>query len=120
MGISYFMNIIYKNIVLNFGVISFINKEMVSFVPLHTYKFGLFRKRKTLKILWSVDEMISRLNGFSHPLPVTCGAQVFIFYECWICAFVYILFVCLFVCLFDLMLYVHGKQLRSCFDSQLS
>ena len=26
---------------LNFGVISFISKEMVSFVELHTYKFGL-------------------------------------------------------------------------------
>ena len=25
----------------------------------------------------------------------------------------------LFVCLFDLMLYVHGKQLRSCWDGQL-
>ena len=28
-SISYFMNIIYKHIFLNFGVISFINKEMV-------------------------------------------------------------------------------------------
>ena len=26
---------------------------------------------------------------------------------------------CLCVCLFDLMLYVHGKQLRSCWDGQL-
>ena len=39
--ISYFMNIMYKHIFLNFGVISFINKEMVSLFQLHTYKFGL-------------------------------------------------------------------------------
>ena len=30
-SISYFMNIMYKHIFLNFGVIPFINKEMVSF-----------------------------------------------------------------------------------------
>ena len=35
------MNIIYKHIYLNFGVISFINKETVTFIQLHTYKFGL-------------------------------------------------------------------------------
>ena len=40
-SISYFMNIMYKHIYLNFGVISFINKEMVTFIQLHTYKFGL-------------------------------------------------------------------------------
>ena len=40
-SISYFMNIMYKHIFLNFGVISFINKEIVSFIQLHTYKFGL-------------------------------------------------------------------------------
>ena len=40
-SISYFMNIIYKHIFLNFGVISFINKDMVSLFQLHTYKFGL-------------------------------------------------------------------------------
>ena len=40
-SISYFMNIMYKHIFLNFGVISFINKEMVSLFQLHTYKFGL-------------------------------------------------------------------------------
>ena len=40
-SISYFMNIMYKHILLNFGVISFINKEMVSLFQLHTYKFGL-------------------------------------------------------------------------------
>ena len=40
-SISYLMNIMYKHIFLNFGVISFMNKEMVSFVQLHTYKFGL-------------------------------------------------------------------------------
>ena len=39
--ISYFMNIMYKRIFLNFGEISFINKEMVSLFQLHTYKFGL-------------------------------------------------------------------------------
>ena len=40
-SISYFMKIMYKHILLNFGVISFINKEMVSLFQLHTYKFGL-------------------------------------------------------------------------------
>ena len=35
------MNIMYKHIFLNFGVISFINKEMVTLFQLHTYKFGL-------------------------------------------------------------------------------
>ena len=39
-SISYFMNIMYKRIFLNFGVISYINKEMVSLFQLHTYKFG--------------------------------------------------------------------------------
>ena len=40
-SISYFMTIMYKHIFLNFGVISFMNKERVSFFQLHTYKFGL-------------------------------------------------------------------------------
>ena len=40
-SISYFMNIIYKYIFLNFDLISSINKEMVSLFQLHTYKFGL-------------------------------------------------------------------------------
>ena len=40
-SISYFMNIMYKHIFLNFGLISFINIEMVSIFQLHTYKFGL-------------------------------------------------------------------------------
>ena len=40
-SISYFMTIMYQHIFLNFGVISFINKEMVSIFQLHTYKFGL-------------------------------------------------------------------------------
>ena len=31
----------YKHMFLNFGVISLINKEMVSLFQLHTYKFGL-------------------------------------------------------------------------------
>ena len=33
------MNILYKHIFLNFGVISFTNKGMVSFFQLHTYEF---------------------------------------------------------------------------------
>ena len=40
-ALSYFMNIMYNHIFLNFGIISFINKEMVSFFQLHTYKFGV-------------------------------------------------------------------------------
>ena len=40
-SMSYLMNIMYKHIFLNFGVISFINKEMVTLFQLHTYKFGL-------------------------------------------------------------------------------
>ena len=40
-SISYVMNIMYKRIFLNFGVISFINKEMVSLYQLNTYKSGL-------------------------------------------------------------------------------
>ena len=40
-SISHFMNIRYKHIFLNFGVISFTNKEMVSIFQLHSYNFGL-------------------------------------------------------------------------------
>ena len=40
-SISYSINIMYKHIFHNFGVISFIDKEMVSLFQLHTYKFGL-------------------------------------------------------------------------------
>ena len=40
-SISYFMNIMYRRIFLNFGAISFINKEMITIFQLHTYKFGL-------------------------------------------------------------------------------
>ena len=40
-SISYFMYIMFKRIFLNFGVISFMNKEMVSLFQLHAYKFGL-------------------------------------------------------------------------------
>ena len=43
-SISYFINIMYKHIFHNFGVILFINKEMVSFFQLHPYKFGLVYK----------------------------------------------------------------------------
>ena len=42
------MNIMYKHIYLNLGVISFINKEMVTFIQLHTYKFGLVYLHFTL------------------------------------------------------------------------
>ena len=40
------MNIMYKHIYLNFGVISFMNKELVTFIQLHTYKFGLVCKSR--------------------------------------------------------------------------
>ena len=46
-SISYFINIMYKHIFLNFGVISFMNKEIVSLFQLHTYKFGLVYIYKT-------------------------------------------------------------------------
>ena len=46
--IYYFMNIVYKPIFLNFGVILFMNKEMVSLFQLHTYKFGLVYKANRL------------------------------------------------------------------------
>ena len=39
--ISYFIAIMYKHIYLNIGVILIKNKEMVTFIQLHTYKFGL-------------------------------------------------------------------------------
>ena len=56
-SISYFMNIIYKHIILNFGEISFINKEMVSLFQLHTCKFGLVYMLYEYK---SVDRFILR------------------------------------------------------------
>ena len=40
-SISYFKNIMYKHIFLNFSENSFINKEMISLFQLHTYKLGL-------------------------------------------------------------------------------
>ena len=40
-SISYSMNTMYKHILFNFGVILFIEEEMVLFFQLHTYKFGL-------------------------------------------------------------------------------
>ena len=40
------MNIMYKHIFLDFGVVSFINKEMASLFQLHTYKFGLVYYQK--------------------------------------------------------------------------
>ena len=50
-SISYFVNIMYKHIFLNFGVILFINKEMVSLFQLHTYKFGLVYVAKTKALI---------------------------------------------------------------------
>ena len=44
------MNIMHKHIFLNFGVISSINKEMVSIFQLHTYKFGLVYNLKNRPI----------------------------------------------------------------------
>ena len=49
-SISYFMNIMYKHIFLNFGVISIINKEIVSIFQLHTYKFAHVCASKTSAI----------------------------------------------------------------------
>ena len=51
----FFMNIIYKRIFLNFGVISFINKEMVSLFQLHTYKFGLVYMHVHLTFLYVLN-----------------------------------------------------------------
>ena len=39
----------YKHIILKFCVISFTNKEMVSFFQLHSYKFGLVYMQGTVK-----------------------------------------------------------------------
>ena len=50
-SISYFMSIMFKHIFLNFGVISFINKEIVSIFQLHTYKFGQVYYLDTIKTL---------------------------------------------------------------------
>ena len=50
-SINYIMNIIYKRIFLNFGVISFINKEMVSLFQLHTYKFGLVYMKENATVM---------------------------------------------------------------------
>ena len=44
------MNIMYKHIFPNFGGISFINKEMVSFLKLHIYKFGLVHVLCTVRM----------------------------------------------------------------------
>ena len=35
---------------LNFGVSSIMNKEMVTFIQLHTYKFGLVYKEKSATV----------------------------------------------------------------------
>ena len=71
--LSYFMNFMYKHIFLNFGVISFINKEMISLFQLHTYKFGLVYLT-LLNYFWSLtvlmgDQAIvknSEIHVFSH------------------------------------------------------
>ena len=52
------MNVMYEHIFINFGVISFPNKEMVSLFQLHTYKFGLVYKIKPTGNLCAV------LNAF--------------------------------------------------------
>ena len=52
-SISYFMNIMYKRIFLNFCVISFINKEMVTLFQLHTYKFGLVYVAHSMQCMFS-------------------------------------------------------------------
>ena len=52
------MNIMFKHIYLSFGVISFMNKEMVTFIKLHTYKFGLvyvYKKYCCSRSHFSVD-----------------------------------------------------------------
>ena len=49
------MNIMFKHIFLNFDVISFIDKEMISFFQLHTYKFGLvYNKIKNTRNLMMI------------------------------------------------------------------
>ena len=53
-SIFYFMNIEYKYIVLIFCVISFTNKEMVSFFQLHTYNFGLVYMFIKSGFLWEI------------------------------------------------------------------
>ena len=49
------MNIMYKHIYLNFGLISFINKEMVIFIQLRTYKFGLVYNVRFIIFLQNID-----------------------------------------------------------------
>ena len=51
------MNIMFKHIFL-FGVISFINKEMVSFCQLHTYKFGLMYIVTTCSVRVFIDTAV--------------------------------------------------------------
>ena len=69
------MSIMYKQIYLNFGVISFINKEMVTFIQLHTYKFGLVyltnanaQKRfdKQTNLRYTLTEAKSSTDELSH------------------------------------------------------
>ena len=57
------MNIMYKYIYLNFGLISFINKEMVTFIQLHTYKFGLV-------YLGELSDVSQNVNSFQMILKI--------------------------------------------------
>ena len=57
---SFFMNIMFKHIYLNFGVISFINKEMVTYIQLHTYKFGLVYNMVNLVFYAFISEKLSQ------------------------------------------------------------
>ena len=74
-SISYFMNIMYKHIFLNFGVISFINKEMVSLFKLHTYNFGLVYIAKT-KVLICVFVFTYAKCWFSHAAAHILGSSI--------------------------------------------
>ena len=58
-SISYFIDIVYKHIFHNFGVISFINKEMVSLFQLHTYKFGLVYDESTIHYAGGTVSVVS-------------------------------------------------------------
>ena len=60
-SISYLMNIMYKHIFLNFGVISFINKEMVTLFQLHTYKQNSIESME--KVMRSSCESISEIKS---------------------------------------------------------
>ena len=121
------MNIMYKHIHLNFGVISFINKEMVTFIQLRdTYKFGLvyvylgrvlnvggasrrhFRSQRkcpvsSVSFSWDVRGTSTTKSTVTERVKrvMVVYTRSFDFFYVLICCF------------------VHGKQLVSCRDSQL-